>query len=291
MYAALPDRTAALADNSYDDSMLKLIRDWHSGERIITESAKVLRNQAARLDRTASASEKEAEKAAKAAKAGTSFRTPRTQVYRVGTQPFHPESAATRLREKANRLREEARQLRERAETTPSRPAREHWVDISGLSKDGLKTQPRLSDADRSKLLRSSKERPGLVGSVLYKGSRSNVWLLGDAAHLADSDLTADDVMALLSEAANKRRLKLDRAHALMAMRANLDAKGKRQPIPQDVKLIVWQRDGGRCVECGSQEDLEYDHIIPLAMGGSNTDRNLQLLCAPCNQRKGASLG
>ncbi len=66
----------------------------------------------------------------------------------------------------------------------------------------------------------------------------------GDAPHLADCDLTADDVMALLSEASNKRRLKLELAHALMAMTANFDAKGKRQLIPQEVKLIVWQRDG-----------------------------------------------
>jgi 5-methylcytosine-specific restriction endonuclease McrA len=57
------------------------------------------------------------------------------------------------------------------------------------------------------------------------------------------------------------------------------------------VKVAVWQRDAGRCVECGSQEDLEFDHVIPLAMGGSNTERNLQLLCAACNRRKGATLG
>ncbi len=55
--------------------------------------------------------------------------------------------------------------------------------------------------------------------------------------------------------------------------------------------ILVWQRDGGRCVECDSQRELEYDHVIPLAMGGSTTDRNLQLLCAPCNRRKGATLG
>lgn len=54
--------------------------------------------------------------------------------------------------------------------------------------------------------------------------------------------------------------------------------------------MAVWQRDGGRCVDCASQQDLEYDHVIPLAMGGSNTDRN-QLLCEVCNRRKGASLG
>jgi Holliday junction DNA helicase RuvB len=63
-----------------------------------------------------------------------------------------------------------------------------------------------------------------------------------------------------------------------------------RQPIPDDVKRFVWQRDGGRCVKCGSRENLEFDHIIPISKGGSNTARNIQLLCARCNRAKGANV-
>ena len=61
-----------------------------------------------------------------------------------------------------------------------------------------------------------------------------------------------------------------------------------REPIPQHVQMFVWQRDRGRCVKCGCQERLEYDHIIPLAKGGSNTERNIQLLCESCNRAKGS---
>jgi len=64
----------------------------------------------------------------------------------------------------------------------------------------------------------------------------------------------------------------------------------KREPIPDDVKMFVWQRDGGRCAKCGSQEKLEYDHIIPVSKGGSNTARNIQLLCENCNRSKSANI-
>jgi len=46
---------------------------------------------------------------------------------------------------------------------------------------------------------------------------------------------------------------------------------GHRQPIPTKVKREVWRRDFGKCVNCGTNEKLEYDHIIPVSKGGANT--------------------
>jgi 5-methylcytosine-specific restriction endonuclease McrA len=63
-----------------------------------------------------------------------------------------------------------------------------------------------------------------------------------------------------------------------------------REPIPESVRIFVWHRDGGKCVRCGSNERLEFDHIIPLTEGGSNTERNLRLLCETCNRKKGATI-
>jgi hypothetical protein len=54
----------------------------------------------------------------------------------------------------------------------------------------------------------------------------------------------------------------------------------KRDPIPEDVKLIVWARDGGACTRCGSKQDLHFDHIIPFAKGGGNSEANIQILCS-----------
>jgi HNH endonuclease len=58
--------------------------------------------------------------------------------------------------------------------------------------------------------------------------------------------------------------------------------------IPQDVKIAVAARDGGRCRQCGSTEELHFDHVIPWSKGGANTVDNIQLLCGYHNRLKGA---
>ena len=77
----------------------------------------------------------------------------------------------------------------------------------------------------------------------------------------------------------------------LELVRKNITEEKRNRSIPQKVKDSVWNRDGGKCVECGSNEDLEFDHIIPFSKGGANTYRNIQLLCEHCNRSKSAKLG
>jgi hypothetical protein len=63
-----------------------------------------------------------------------------------------------------------------------------------------------------------------------------------------------------------------------------------RRSVPQDVKIAVSVRDGGRCRHCGSTDQLHFDHVIPVSRGGTNTAANVQLLCGSCNRAKAAKL-
>lgn len=65
----------------------------------------------------------------------------------------------------------------------------------------------------------------------------------------------------------------------------------KRPSIPRDVSDTVYRRDGGRCVECGSAENLHFDHIIPFSKGGATNIENLQILCQKCNIQKSNKIG
>jgi len=57
--------------------------------------------------------------------------------------------------------------------------------------------------------------------------------------------------------------------------------------IPSWVKLEVWKRDQGRCINCGATSHLHFDHIIPYSKGGSSKDtKNIQILCERHNLAK-----
>ena len=57
--------------------------------------------------------------------------------------------------------------------------------------------------------------------------------------------------------------------------------------IPSKIKQEVWKRDKGMCVECGSEDNLHFDHIIPFSKGGSSlVAENIQILCARHNLEK-----
>ncbi|MGE4424973.1 MAG: HNH endonuclease [Solirubrobacteraceae bacterium] len=145
-------------------------------------------------------------------------------------------------------------------------------------------------------------------------------WLYADRVWREDYDLDADDVRALVGDRQRRRRRRIAHAHASLAhdeahdhrtraaatdrRRGRTDGvhppygppgeptgRARRRSIPTEVRRAVWERDGGRCVACGTDFELQFDHVIPFAAGGGDTVENLQVLCGPCNRAKGATVG
>jgi hypothetical protein len=77
---------------------------------------------------------------------------------------------------------------------------------------------------------------------------------------------------------------------------ANLRWSGSlsnRQPLSQAKRREIVARDGHTCAYCRrvfGWEELEVDHIVPVARGGNNDDDNLTTACKPCNISKGSKL-
>ena len=122
---------------------------------------------------------------------------------------------------------------------------------------------------------------------MAVSGQRS-WWWFENTFWWENGGYSGQDVMALIRQRQRQEQERLERAKRAI----NLDQQSiqRRHPITREMRRIVYERDGGACVECGSRFDLQYDHILPVALGGATTVDNLQILCGECNQRKGKEI-
>ena len=66
----------------------------------------------------------------------------------------------------------------------------------------------------------------------------------------------------------------------------------RRKTFSTELKRELHKAQGGKCMYCGRKPGIDLmdiDHKNPVAKGGSDQKRNLQLLCRSCNTRKGAT--
>lgn len=115
----------------------------------------------------------------------------------------------------------------------------------------------------------------------VYEKIQQGIWSYNGVFHLVDSWQERDSYRKVF-----KFKLVAVQGDEDFSKPARMDLEHRRI-IPTWVKLAVWKRDGGKCVQCGATNELHYDHILPYSKGGTSiTPENVQLLCARHNLEK-----
>ena len=120
----------------------------------------------------------------------------------------------------------------------------------------------------------------------VYEKIRSGIWTYNGLFELVDGWLESDSRRMVC-----KFRLELLDEQPTEPLALPAKELEHARLIPTAVKLEVWRRDRARCVECGSTDNLHFDHIVPYSKGGSSlVAENIQLLCARHNLAKAAHI-
>jgi len=116
--------------------------------------------------------------------------------------------------------------------------------------------------------------------------SGSNLWKFKGFIYEVSGFYTNEEAKLLILEEFDKERRLFEKLRLKFGVISQSDVSSSRPRIPENVRIEVWRRDSGKCARCGSRTNLEYDHIVPISKGGSNTARNIELLCEKCNRSK-----
>jgi hypothetical protein len=165
--------------------------------------------------------------------------------------------------------------------------ATNEWRRACMMYQEALHANPSYRQAAQEYFERQSREPQPLLDWWVYRAMVLRV----ESVESADVG-NREESLLLIKQYVLRRERKVERMRREVETLENFGklASATREPIPESVRLFVWQRDKGQCIQCGSRERLEFDHIIPIVAGGSNTERNIQLLCESCNRSKSSTI-
>ena len=137
-------------------------------------------------------------------------------------------------------------------------------------------------DCSAARFERLSASQLELPVQVARKDSQGWWWYL-DRFWWGDGVLTAIDVEELVLGLDLHRKQRSDAAaQARVKLLGEARAPLTDEDVSEAVGLAVWRRDRGRCVDCGSGENVVFDRIVPISQGGSDTEVNVELRCQSC---------
>jgi hypothetical protein len=100
-----------------------------------------------------------------------------------------------------------------------------------------------------------------------------SVWLFQDFIYNVTGYIQEEEGKLLVLEEFDRERKLFEKLKIKFSAEEQKGSTLTRPKIPEKVKVEVWRRDGGICSRCGNREKLEYDHIVPVSRGRSNTSR------------------
>jgi SAD/SRA domain/HNH endonuclease len=118
----------------------------------------------------------------------------------------------------------------------------------------------------------------------VYEKIKDGIWSYNGTFDLVDCWTERDEYRSVFKF---KLRITLESEEERETNRNLSDDLDHNRIIPTAVKLAVWKRDKGMCIQCGSKDNLHFDHILPFSKGGTSLKvENIQLLCARHNLMK-----
>lgn len=159
-------------------------------------------------------------------------------------------------------------------------------------SADQLDYTPKGTLTENGKFYKAAMTyKKGIADAELikvYEKIKDGIWVYNGVFELIDSWIEKEDGRNVFKFKLHVTDKTIDQKERRAVELKDLD---HNRMIPTSVKLEVWKRDQGKCRECGSLDNLHFDHILPFSKGGTSLKaENIQLLCARHNLKKSDNL-